>query len=135
MEKAKDEDEEFRKIPELPAGEVDESDSADVGLLSVKEAQQLSSGRSGEELKEDAERREHARNQGFRDLFEKLVKAGMLGAFGAIMFMGAVWVWHLITPENWQWLSEQQIDHIQGMVTGGVIAVVVGDHFKRRLGS
>jgi hypothetical protein len=31
-------------------------------------------------------------------------------------------------------MSEQQLDHIQSMVTGGVIAVVVGEHFKRRLG-
>jgi hypothetical protein len=126
---------ETKDIPGLPAIEkaalAANSDSAKAAL---KEAKQLSSGRTLQELEEDAKRAEHARDQGFRDLFEKLVKAGMLGAFGAVMLMGAAWIWHLITPENWQWLSEQQIDHIQGMVTGGVIAVVVGDHFKRRLG-
>ena len=58
----------------------------------------------------------------------------MNGAFLAIMVMGAVWVWHLIAPLKWQWMADGQIDHIQNMVTGGVIAVVVGDHFKRRLG-
>ena len=107
------------------------SGQRDTALL---EAKQLSSGRSTDELKKDAEQREHYRNQRFRDRFETLVMWGMNAAFVAILAMGAVWVWHLITPENWQWLTEQQIDHIQGMVTGGVIAVVVGDHFKRRLG-
>jgi hypothetical protein len=126
---------ETKDIPGLPAAEkaalAGDSDSTKAAF---KEARQLSSGRSLEELEDDAKRREHARNQGFRDLFEIIVKAGMLGAFVAIMLMGAVWVWHLITPHCWQWMTEQQIDHIQGMVTGGVIAVVVGDHFKRRLG-
>jgi Fe2+ transport system protein B len=98
------------------------------------EAKQLSSGLSSEELKHDAEEREHNRNQNFRDHFEKLVTWGMNGAFIAIMVMGAVWVWHLVTPTWLQWMSEQQLDHIQSMVTGGVIAVVVGEHFKRRLG-
>ncbi|MBN9555722.1 MAG: hypothetical protein J0H61_13805 [Alphaproteobacteria bacterium] len=127
---------EIKDIPGLPATEEAAlSEGGGLKDIALLEAQQLSSGRSSEELKKDAEQREHDRNQRFRDHFERLVTLGMNAAFIAIMAMGAVWVWHLITPESWQWMTEQQIEHIQGMVTGGVIAVVVGDHFKRRLGT
>jgi len=126
---------ETKDIPGLPESEKAALAADDLSSkAALLEAKQLSSGRSSEQLKKDAEEREHDRVQRFRDHFEKLVKLGMDGAFLAILVMGAVWVWHLITPETWQWMSEQQIDRIQGMVTGGVIAVVVGDHFKRRLG-
>lgn len=134
-EEEQDEGPEIKPIPPLPEAEKTalSADGASQDAA-VKEAEQLSSGRSSDELKRDAEQREHHRTQQFRDHFEKLVKFGMNAAFVAIMLMGAAWIWHLITPENWQWMSERQLDHIQSMVTGGVIAVVIGDHFKRRLG-
>jgi hypothetical protein len=126
---------ETKDIPGLPPTEKSQlmGDAASVESA-LKEAKQLSSGRSAEELKNDAAEREHNRNEGFRDLFDRLVRTGMYLAFAAIILMGLAWVWHLIMPYKWQWLTEPQIDHIQTLVTGGVLAVVVGDHFKRRLG-
>lgn len=125
---------ELKDIPKPSPAEEEALSGSESSDASLKEAKQLSSGRSAAELEKDAAEREHNRVQDFRDLFDALVQIGMLIAFGGIMIMGAVWVWHLVAPVCWQWMSEQQIDHIQSLVTGGVLAVVVGDHFKRRLG-
>jgi hypothetical protein len=127
---------EIKDVPALPESEV-AALSAEVAAsdtASLNEARQLSSGRSLDDLKKESLQREHDRTEDFRDIFDGLVKLGMSIAFLGIIALGVIWVWHLITPESWQWLSHEQIDHIQGMITGGVLAAVVGDHFKRRLG-
>lgn len=126
---------ETKDIPGLSVTEqtalVESGTGTDAALL---EARQLSSGRSAKELEQEAAENEHGRTESFRDLFDKLVRIGMMLAFAGIIFTGGVWVWHLIAPTSWQWLTDSELDRIQNLVTGGVLAVVVGDHFKRRLG-
>lgn len=126
---------ETKDIPGLPDDErIALSLEGDLGDAALKEATQLSSGRSEDELRAEAAENEHNRNENFRDLFNDLVSIGMMCAFVAVLALAAVWVWHLLTPCQLHWLSRDQIDHIQGMITGGVLAALVGDHFKRRLG-
>jgi hypothetical protein len=43
--------------------------------------------------------------------------------------MGTGWVSYIHG-----WLTESQLDKITGILAGGVIAGLVADHFKRRMG-
>ena len=127
-----DNNEQIKDIPGLPISE--EALLNDSTNLSLKEAQQLSSGKSTDQLAKEAAANEHNRTEGFRDLFDLLIKIGMVLAFGAIIAFSFTWVWHLITPPTWHWLPAEEIAHIQNLVTGGVLAALVSDHFRKRLG-
>ncbi len=65
--------------------------------------------------------------------------------FAGFIILSAIWIAHFILPEKsagtgWVsylhgWLSPGQLDKITGVLAGGVIAGLVADHFKRRMGS
>lgn len=109
-----------------------------------KEAAQLGSGAPIKDLERDASENEHRRTQQFRDHFECLSIIMLDVLFAGFILLAAVWVLHMILPESsmatgWVsyvhgWLTDGQLDRITGLLAGGVIAGLVADHFKRRMG-
>lgn len=122
-----------KRIPGLPATE-GEALKRPADDRAVKEAQQLSSGRTLEQLEEDSKRAEIGRTEAFRTLFDDIMKTGIKLAFGFACYFGFVWVYHLSMPTAWHWLTTEQINHIQTIFTGGVIASFLVEHFRKRLG-
>lgn len=130
----------------IPPGAVEvEKARVDVGDddLATKEAALLSRGRKERDLKGEAEEKEHDRAQHFKDHFEFLSIIMLDVLFAGFILLAAAWVAHLILPDHkvdgWApfihgWLSKDQLDHISGVLTTGVIAGLVADHFKRRMG-
>lgn len=51
-------------------------------------------------------------------------------AFGG---MALIWVWHIAAPAQWRWLEDVKLDKLQDVLTGGVIASILVDHFRKRL--
>lgn len=129
------EEEPNRRIPVRP--EI-ESEALEAPIsdqdAAAQEALFLTRGLSSDELEKEAAAREHLRNQAFRDNFELMAIIGLWVAFLALIGLAGVWVWHITTPLCWHWLDNAQISTIQNIVTGGVVAAALGDHFKRRLG-
>jgi hypothetical protein len=115
-------------------GRAADSSRDDSGRL---EAFQIASGLTIEDLKADAERQEHRRNQKFKDQFELIFTILIWLLFIGFVILGAIWFVHLISTPAFKlvhWLSEEQIDKVEGILTSGIIAGLVADHFKRRLG-
>lgn len=52
--------------------------------------------------------------------------------FGAFLVFGFAWAVQVATP--WGWLTKEQFDLIQGVLTGGIIAGLIADHVRRRMG-
>lgn len=137
--------EERKKIP-LGAAEAEGIDAPPPeDDQAAKEAAQLASGAAIKDLEREARENEHRRTQEFRDHFE-LLSLGMLYVlFLGFIILAAAWVLHLVLPEKSQtgdyvyylhaWLTKDQLDDISGVLAGGVIAGLVVDHFKRRMGS
>jgi hypothetical protein len=98
------------------------------------EASQLASGKTAEELARATAEREHARGQRFRDHFEWLAIGGMWAFAFVLLTIGGTWLWHLLTPDSWHWLDPEALSRVQNIFTGGVLAGVVADHFRKRLG-
>jgi hypothetical protein len=101
---------------------------------STAEAQQLSSGLSSEEIQRRAEENEAKRTEAFRNHFERLAVVTLYGAWAILMLLGLTWVYHLVASPCWPRLPDAQIDHIQSIITGGILVGLAGGHFKRRLG-
>ena len=100
----------------------------------VAESKQLSSGKSADELKKEAEESEHGRSEAFKNHFGCItVVALYLMAFGVTAFAG-VWAYHVLTPISYHWLTAEQLAMIQNLVTGGVLVGVIAEQFRRRLG-
>jgi hypothetical protein len=106
-----------------------------VGLrdTGIKEANLLSRDLTAAEIEEEAAKGEARRTERFRDHFEHIAIVALYALaalFGVLVF---TWFFHLLAPENWQYLTDIQIGRLQNIVTGGVIGAVL-THIKRRVG-
>lgn len=122
----------LKPIPRLPDEEV-AADSSPEGVqdLGQEEAISLGRGLSKRDLAKEADEAEHDRSERFRDHFERVAVCGLY--LGAIAILGAagVWFWHIVTP--WDFLSQSQLEHLQSLVTGGVLVSVGTSYMKKRL--
>lgn len=108
------------------------------------EAVQFASGKSQKELEDAAKQADHGRAQRFLDQFESLSIWAMQALFGIFAVLGGVWMLHLVLPERspvlpggillCRWLTADQVTVIQNILTGGLVAGIVTDHFKKRIG-
>jgi hypothetical protein len=131
------EPEDPKTIPGLSPTEIAALDDASVTDVakSLLEARQLSSGKSLEELANDSRNNEHARNERFRDHFERIAICGLWVICAMFLIVGLTWFWHLLTPQSWHWLGADEVAKLQNVVTGGIIASIAAGHIKKRLGN
>lgn len=145
MDGGERDDEPRRKIPftaeevEASQPEPPEDDPAQ------KEAAQLTRGKSVRDLKREKEEKDHTRSEMFKDHFELIALFVLWSLFLGFLALAAVWLFHLIAPTTGTkpltglitvrgWLNPAQLDKIEGILAGGIIAGLVADHFKRRMG-
>ncbi|MGC6329152.1 hypothetical protein [Rhizorhabdus sp. FW153] len=122
------------QIPGLPRAEQAASNDSASIEKAWAEAEFLSRNASPEELKRDADRREHNRNQRFRHHFELIAICALWAAALAITGVGCVWLWHMAAPSCWRWLGGEDVSHLQSIMTAGLLVGVIGNHFKKRIG-
>jgi hypothetical protein len=121
---------------QIPQSVVDAEEPApgeiDVG---AQEARQLSRGLPVRDLKVEADEAEHRRTESFRDHFERVAICALWVLFSSMGVIGGVWIWNLIMPVHSpaHWLDSDQMEKLQDILTGGIIAGLVADHFKRRM--
>lgn len=41
------------------------------------------------------------------------------------------WTWHLLTPDNWHWLSDEQSNKIQSVIFSGSIGALVSAYIQK----
>lgn len=144
---AEDAEEPKRSLPPAPP---EEAAPAAEGLHDpgIEEAILLSRKKSLAQLREEAEAEDHRRGEKFKDHFETLAIVAMYIMFMALSIFGIVWVLHIVLPETckpffylWgtyyclcRWLTPDQTMIVQDIVTGGLIAGLLADHFRRRIG-
>jgi hypothetical protein len=97
------------------------------------EAAQLSSGKSATELAHEANENEHNRSEKFKEHFERLAIITLWSLAVAMFAIGVVWLYHLVMPDTWHWLTEPELDTLKGLLTGGLIVGVLTNHFRKRL--
>ena len=45
-----------------------------------------------------------------------------------------IWAWHILSPTRLHWLTTDQINEVQRVMTGSLLAIVVSDYAKRYFG-
>lgn len=114
------------KVP--PLSEEEKKAVASSDERSAAETKQIASG-----LSEQALRREAERTEAFRDHFERLALLTLYIAWGVLILIAMVWTYHLIAPPEWPRLPDDQVKQLQGIITGSILAGIIGGHMKRRL--
>ena len=100
----------------------------------LREAAELSQNLPEDDLRKRARHAEHRRAENFKDHFECIAIVGLWALAAGILAFGFTWFWHIISPPYWHWLDAEHVARIQNIFTGGVLAGVVADQFRRRLG-
>lgn len=120
-------------IPGIPESERDAIQDVNGQSDALAENIQLTSGRSIDDLAQEARSNEHGRNEKFRDHFEKIAIASLYVLFGYLFFAGTVWLLHIILSPKCRWLSPEEVAHLQSILSAGIVIGVVGNHYKKRL--
>ena len=97
------------------------------------EAKQLGSGKSVRDIRREAEESDHDRTEHFRDQFEKAIIFMMWVVMLGFLGLALVWAINMCLHEDLRWLDEDQMHDLQGVLTGGLLIGLVGDHVKRRM--
>ena len=125
----------FEQIPATTADLALASDvDAEGERRANRETELVGTDRPIDALRREALTREHDRTEDFRDHFGKLTTFALYTVSATLLAIGAVWTWHLLSPEGWRWLEAAKIDKIQNLVTGGVLAGLIAEQFRRRIG-
>jgi hypothetical protein len=114
----------------VPAPKDVPATSGDAGA--DNEALDLGSGKTKQELAAQANEREHARSQKFKDHFEMIAIVGLWLAAVCVFVIGVALAMHMLIPEHRHWLSGEQIASLKGLFTGGLLAGLMTNHFKKR---
>ena len=121
----------FRRVPPLAAEEQKALDGDERGNL---EAQQLNRGKTETELrKEAAAQSKHKRDELFRFHFGLITVIALYVMAAGVLVFAFIWAWHTLMPSCWRWLHDADIEKIQNIVTGGVLAGLIADQFRRRM--
>src|SRR5436190_12807887 len=81
----------------------------------------------------EAKQGEHSRNEDLRDQIHLAVVVGIWCAVFALLAAFFVWVFHLLAPEEWQFLTAQRISKPESSMTTGSIATLIANYFRQRL--
>jgi hypothetical protein len=124
-------DNSLKDIPLKPSDIDDAHNQASDGMAAL-EAKALGSGKKFQELKEEAEKAAFGRIEKFKEHFDKIILCGLyLSACGAAVF-AIIWGLHVILPSECHWLDSTQLETMQNILTGGVLAGLISEQFKKR---
>lgn len=86
-----------------------------------------------EDRKAKLEDREYYRNESIKSDLHKILRVFIYVAFGTLICVFVVRMWHLVSPCQLQWLTSQQIQGIEKMFFSGAVGGVLGGYLKHKL--
>lgn len=95
------------------------------------EANLLGAGSDESEIRKRALHDDYDRAKIFKNHFERVSIGVLYVAAIGLLSMAITWIVHVIAPQH-GWLSHDQIDTVQNLLTGGILAGAFADHFRKR---
>jgi uncharacterized membrane protein YcjF (UPF0283 family) len=101
--------------------------SKEIDLLAEREASAIETGN----YEQEARKNEHYRRERFQNhLGYAAIILFWLAVF-ALILMATCWIWHIVAPEQWHFLTAQQISSIQNMLFSATIAKFIPQIAKK----
>ena len=98
--------------------------------LAAEEAAKLG---AGTDIERDGQIQEHTRHQTFRN---NVNIATLILFWLVVFFIGAgiiVYAWHLLTPEQLHWLSDERREKIQTLLAAAILSSALTGYVNRRM--
>ena len=86
-----------------------------------------------EELKRSAKQGEHNRDQTFKNHVNLVTLIGLWGVVIAVILCGIFYLYHMLSPESWQFLSTQQLETIRTFVVTAILSSSLTNYANRHI--
>lgn len=101
-------------------------------VIADAEKRSFDAGRTAEELKDSALRSEAVRDEKLRGVVGTLLRVGFVLGFALVAAAAVAYVAHLVLPEAWRWLSDDQFERLATLFAGAVGTLLL-NQVKRNL--
>lgn len=101
--------------------------------MDISKVSEASGGSKPPDKKAVAEDRAWARDQDFKATFYFIFKIFVYIASGLLVIVASVRAIHLIIPQCYQWLSEDQLQTIDKLFYSGAIGGILGGYLRDRM--
>jgi hypothetical protein len=81
----------------------------------------------------EAKQGDHFRRERLRNHFSHAAVLCIWCVASAMMMGFFIWVFHLVAPEAWQFLSAERISKLESIVTTGSVATLIAQYIKKQL--
>lgn len=89
--------------------------------------------RAEEEAQLMANGRDLQRSEQFKDLLNALAMAMLAVVALGILLSFLFWFWHLLTPEEWNFLDDAQLRRIETVVFSGILVGVAQTYLRKHI--
>lgn len=97
--------------------------------LASKEAIAISNG----SLQADADKQEHNRHQTFRNHINRATLIVFWSVVTCLVVSIFIFTFHMITPESWHFLSEDQIGTLKTLLSGAILSSAMSGYVTNRM--
>lgn len=88
---------------------------------------------SNEDLEADGKKKEHSRHQRFQN-HANHVAMGLLWTVAVFTLLGiCVYVFHLLAPATWRWLSPDALSDVRTLLTGVLFSSAMTGYVNKRM--
>ena len=101
-------------------------------VIADAEKRSFDAGRTAQELKDTALRQEAVRDEKLRGVVGWLLRIGFVLGFGLVAAAAVAYVAHLVLPEPWRWLTDEQFERLATLFAGAVGTLLL-NQVKRNL--
>ncbi len=82
---------------------------------------------------EESKRKAHQRAESIKDKLHICAQIALTIVAGLLIIGIIIWAWHILMPLHWQWMTMDQINETQKIMSSALLAIVVSDYAKKYL--
>jgi len=87
----------------------------------------------GLDLEADGKKQEHTRHQSFRNAVNTATII-LFWVIASCLLVGILtYVWHMITPKNWQYLDKEQLGELKTILVTAITSSALTQYVKKRM--
>lgn len=86
-----------------------------------------------EELKRSAKKNNHSRDQTFKNHVNIVALVGLWGVVAAVVLCGLFYLYHMLSPQLWHFLTQAQLEQIRTFVVTAILSSSLTNYANRHI--